>query len=325
MATPSNIDSRAVRSRLHGLPCWPVVPVRAGLGMITTPQFVPAGELLERLAALAVEARAGAIYLTRLLASLRSAPGFQATQPPPTARHEDIDNTATTSGTAEPNNVVTMPLMRTPLVLVHGLAGTPSIFDAVRRTLTGLPCGPVFDHQYGLLIQDVRDAARVLGRQIDDIRESTGARRVHVVGHSLGGLIARYLLQCAGGDTSIDTLVTLGTPHEGTRLADLGAVYPLFGQLCPGSALMRELAAPAPGCRSRIVAVATDADVVIRPYRAALLHHRDLDVQNVTLHGVGHLSLASHPATLNLITAAVTGNPAAIHTEDAAMTDDQVA
>ncbi|WP_324274364.1 esterase/lipase family protein [Blastococcus brunescens] len=38
---------------------------------------------------------------------------------------------------------------------------------------------------------------------------------MHVVGHSLGGLIARYHVQRQGGDRRVESLVTLGTPHEG--------------------------------------------------------------------------------------------------------------
>ena len=40
-----------------------------------------------------------------------------------------------------------------------------------------------------------------------------------MVGHSLGGLIARYYVTRLGGDERVHTLVTLGTPHSGTYSA----------------------------------------------------------------------------------------------------------
>ncbi len=49
----------------------------------------------------------------------------------------------------------------------------------------------------------------------------TGHSQVDVIGHSLGGLIARYYVQRLGGDIRAHTLVTLGTPHGGTRIAPL--------------------------------------------------------------------------------------------------------
>ena len=59
--------------------------------------------------------------------------------------------------------------------------------------------------------------------------------RTHpLIGHSLGGLIARYYVQCLGGDERVHTLVTLGTPHGGTATAYLRA-RPAGRQLRPGS------------------------------------------------------------------------------------------
>ena len=43
----------------------------------------------------------------------------------------------------------------------------------------------------------------------------TGFERIHVIGHSLGGLIARYYVTRLGGDARVHTLVTLGTPARG--------------------------------------------------------------------------------------------------------------
>ena len=48
---------------------------------------------------------------------------------------------------------------------------------------------------------------------------NSGYERIHVIGHRLGGLIARYFVQRLGGDAQVHTLVTLGTPHQGTQLA----------------------------------------------------------------------------------------------------------
>ena len=59
----------------------------------------------------------------------------------------------------------------------------------------------------------------------------TGSPRVDVVGHSLGGLVARYLLELGDGGR-VGRLVTLGSPYFSDRrpsreLAILGAHDPL--------------------------------------------------------------------------------------------------
>jgi hypothetical protein len=54
---------------------------------------------------------------------------------------------------------------------------------------------------------------------------------------------------------------------------------------------MQELAAPAPGCRTRFVAFWSDLDQLIVPQHAAAIDHPDLHARNVRLRGVGHMSL----------------------------------
>ena len=68
----------------------------------------------------------------------------------------------------------------------------------------------------------------------------------HVVGHSLGGVVARYYVQRMGGDARVHTVCTLGSPHAGTWAAHLLPTA-LVRQLRPGSDLMQELDAPSPG------------------------------------------------------------------------------
>lgn len=117
-----------------------------------------------------------------------------------------------------------------------------------------------------------------------------------IVGHSLGGLIARYYVQCLGGDSHVRTLVTLGTPHSGTRVAPLMNAHPIVRQMRPGSAVIEELTGPAPGCRTQFVSFWSDLDHLMDPLETACVEHPDLLAQNVRVSGVGHLALPVHPA-----------------------------
>ena len=58
--------------------------------------------------------------------------------------------------------------------------------------------------------------------------------------------------------------------------------------------LLRELAEPAPNCRTRFVAFYSDIDHVVWPSRNARLDHPDLQVRNVPVPGVGHLSMPNN-------------------------------
>lgn len=178
----------------------------------------------------------------------------------------------------------------TPILLVHGLVDNRSIFTLLRRALQRRGFGRVLTLNYSPFTQDVRSAAARLARQVEQTCEQTGYERVHVVGHSLGGLVARYYVQRMGGDARVHTLVTLGSPHAGTHTAYL---WPrrLVRQLRPGSDLLQELAEPVGHCRTRFVSFWTDLDQLIVPKRSARLDHPDLAARNVLVRGVGHMSL----------------------------------
>ncbi|WP_435611526.1 esterase/lipase family protein [Streptomyces sp. bgisy159] len=183
-----------------------------------------------------------------------------------------------------------------PVVLLHGFIDNRSVFVLLRRSLAQHGRHQVESLNYSPLTCDIRTAAELLGRHIEGICARTGSRRVDIVGHSLGGLIARYYVQRLGGDARVRTLVTLGTPHSGTRVARLATAHPIARQMRPGSAVIEELKEPAPGCRTRFVGFWSDLDHIMDPLESACVDHPDLRAVNVRVTGIGHLALPVHPA-----------------------------
>lgn len=122
---------------------------------------------------------------------------------------------------------MTIPKLRSPIVLVHGLLG----FD---RLEVG---GTVFAN-YFRGIPELMQAAgnRVLvphlpptaavadrARQLKDFLNARSPNEpVHIIAHSLGGLDARYLISCLDMADRVHSLTTLGTSHRGTSFADWG-------------------------------------------------------------------------------------------------------
>ncbi|MFF4900308.1 esterase/lipase family protein [Streptomyces sp. NPDC001068] len=183
-----------------------------------------------------------------------------------------------------------------PVVLLHGFIDNRSVFVLLRRALAQHGGQRVESLNYSPLTCDIRTAAGLLGRHVEEICQRTGSRRVDIVGHSLGGLIARYYVQRLGGDYRVRTLVTLGTPHSGTRVVPLADAHPIVRQMRPGSVVMEELSQPAPGCRTRFVGFWSDLDSMMDPVEAARIEHPDLMATNVQVTGIGHLALPVHPA-----------------------------
>ncbi|MEV6779977.1 esterase/lipase family protein [Streptomyces syringium] len=207
-----------------------------------------------------------------------------ASPPPPPAPAPPAP--ATTAAPAEPHHP--------PVLLLHGFIDNRSVFVLLRRSLRRHGWSQVSSLNYSPLTGDLRTAATVLGGHIEEICGRTDQERIDIVGHSLGGLIARYYVQRLGGDTRVRTLVTLGTPHRGTTVAPLMSAHPLVRQMRPDSEVIAELSRPAPDCGTQFIAFWSDLDQIMVPVETARIDHPDLSARNVRVSGVGHLALPVH-------------------------------
>ena len=178
----------------------------------------------------------------------------------------------------------------TPILMIHGLIDNRSIFTLMQRGLRSRGFHHMTTLNYSPIVSDIRVAAAHLGEEVERVVAETGYERIHIIGHSLGGLIARYYVTRLGGDERVHTLVTLGTPHSGTYAAHAWPTR-LVAQMRPGSGLIAELRRPVPDCQTRFIAYWSDLDQLVFPQRNAAIDHPDLQVRNIALHGVGHVSL----------------------------------
>jgi triacylglycerol lipase len=123
---------------------------------------------------------------------------------------------------------------RYPVVLAHGILG----FDEIRigRSRHGYFRGVSQRlEQEGCVVHTCRVAktASIADRAAElaaFVREIP-AKRVNLVAHSMGGLDARYALSKLGLSEKVASLVTVGTPHHGTPLADVGTQGRVFAAL----------------------------------------------------------------------------------------------
>lgn len=267
----------AVRTTAAGL---------AGVGTHTLRTFVtPSGAVAACVEAAWLAAHL-AVYPMGLLREQLRVESAYRTDPLPPVRRSLVVTDVTAAGT--------------PIILLHGIMDNRSVFAVFRRALRRRGFGVVHAINYSLLTGDVRSAARELHGHVQRLLDEAGADRLHIVGHSLGGVIARYYVQRLGGHALVDTLVTLGSPHHGTMTAYLVPTT-LGRQLRPGSDVIRELAEPAPDCTTRFLVVWSRTDQLIIPQRNAQLRHPDLTVEHLELRDVGHLSLPINPRTVHWV------------------------
>ena len=120
---------------------------------------------------------------------------------------------------------------------------------------------------------------------VERLRSASGASRVALVGHSMGGLAARAYLR-KFGDSHVARVITLASPHHGTILGRLG-----YGrnaqQMAAGSHYLRRLESGDRGRWARFTTVATRDDNLVIPRSSPLLP----GARQIELDGVGHLAL----------------------------------
>lgn len=204
----------------------------------------------------------------------------------------------------------------TPILLIHGFIDNRSIFNKLRRSLRRRGFDRVLTVNLPVMYRDIPAAAHKLAAQVEKLCEKTGYERIHIVGHSLGGLVARYYVQRLGGDARVHTLVTLGTPHKGTLAAHL-LPQRVVRQMRPGSHILAELDEPVAHCRTRFVVFYSDLDQLVVPPDHGRLDHPDLTVRNIFLHGVGHLSIPSNGRVVHEIATTLAVLDSEGHTVDA--------
>ncbi|MBA2607570.1 MAG: alpha/beta fold hydrolase, partial [Actinobacteria bacterium] len=152
--------------------------------------------------------------------------------------------------------------------------------------------------------------AEKLAARVEMVRELTGADKVHIVGHSLGGIVARWYVQEEGGDQTVNTAITLASPHSGTIAAFAGPGR-TARELRPGSWVMRRLNDTATPSDVRWVAFYGDSDALIQPSRSGRIEAPALNARNMLIPGIGHLGMLMSGDVVNQIIDELLNPPAA--------------
>lgn len=182
-----------------------------------------------------------------------------------------------------------------PILLVHGYVCNRGLWVALRQTLAAAGLGPIYADTFTPVFGGIDVFAAKLDARIEAICIETGADKVMIVAHSMGGLAVRaYMAQTAQTAVSrIAKLVTLGSPHHGSQVARLG-IGINAGQMCEQSEWLqtlesREAADAIGGLRKRpaTLSIYTLNDDLVYPPESSVLEW----AENVPVSAVGHIGL----------------------------------
>jgi len=129
-----------------------------------------------------------------------------------------------------------------PILFVHGYTSNAATWNTVisRFQADGWESNRLFAYTFSssksnaLIAQDV--AARV-----NEIKAATGAAKVDIITHSMGGLSSRYYLKNLGGTANVDDWVSLAGPNHGTSWAYGCFFFSPCNQMIPGSSFLNAL------------------------------------------------------------------------------------
>lgn len=187
-----------------------------------------------------------------------------------------------------------------PVLLIHGYGCNSGYWSRLSRLLKkqnithcAIDCEPV--------LAGIDDYAALIETAITTLCQHTGQSQVIILGHSMGGLSARAYMR-RYGDEKIARVITLGTPHHGSKLAaaawGLNAQQMCWTEHGQESNWIKTLsAAESPSTRTGIVSIYSRHDNIVFPQQSSHLPHG----RNIEIELVGHVALAFAKKSVQIV------------------------
>ncbi|OEZ81534.1 extracellular esterase EstB precursor [Janthinobacterium sp. HH104] len=191
-----------------------------------------------------------------------------------------------------------------PVLLVHGYVCNGGYWTKLSRQLAR---AGIVHKAIDLepINADIEEFVPLVEQAITELCARTGSDRVILVAHSMGGLVARAWLRHYGA-ARVARIVTIGTPHHGTALANLaaGANARQMSRVdgTPSGWLAQLAASETPETRALITSIYSHHDNIVAPQASAQLP----GARNIAFGGIGHVALASDARVLRQLLAEIT-------------------
>lgn len=188
-----------------------------------------------------------------------------------------------------------------PIVLVHGLFHNSSGWKKLKARLEQKGFGPIFTVNLPSTIQAIEKNADFLRSFLKNVSEITGRQDLIVVGHSLGGMVA---IACAllPETHNIHSVITMGSPLRGSRLAWAFSFLESCNELRPESTFIRMLPQRVLEKNLRLIQFCSTLDIyMLPPQDSTSLEGTDPSTHRV-FSKLGHTSFLTDQEVAEAIT-----------------------
>jgi len=136
---------------------------------------------------------------------------------------------------------------KTPILFVHGINGSPRDFSSLIGSLEHKQFQPwVFYYPSGIDLAAMSDG---MDGMLSELRHRYPFKTLHVVAHSMGGLVSRgYVKACTKNQncTYLSSFTSMSSPFGGHQSAQSGVDYapvvvPVWRSMAPDSRFLKEL------------------------------------------------------------------------------------
>lgn len=146
--------------------------------------------------------------------------------------------------------------IKNPIVLVHGFADTTWTpwWDDLKKYLKeydsdveihqldfGVKIKNPFFNEEGSLFGTAVGSVKDYAEELKEFVKKLDKQNLNIIGHSMGGIVSRWFIEELGGGKYVNSLITLGSPHQGTKLAYFGVFTKGARDLEPESELLQKL------------------------------------------------------------------------------------
>ncbi len=186
-----------------------------------------------------------------------------------------------------------------PVLFLHGLFLNRSCWFVTKLRLRLM--GFTNLHSINLTpLSDIETLTEKVALKVDSLRHACNCEKVHLVGHSMGGVIARNFIQIRGGANKVEQCVIFGTPNKGSKLAPF-AVTRLAEAVIPKCEFLENLNKKAFPKKVAVSNIYSRHDNLVIPYDSSMTGK----VKDIELLGVGHNTLLYDNTVFNHIVNAI--------------------